>query len=454
LPVNNNNESSSAPLLNGLASPDVTERTYGKAIRRLMPFLTGCFVLAYLDRFNIGFAQLQLATDLHISNTAYGFGAGIFFLGYLLFEVPSNIVLARVGARRWISRIMILWGIVSLATAFVHSAFELYIARFFLGAAEAGFFPGVVFYLTLWFPRSRRAHAISLLTTAIAVSGIISGPISGLILQHLNKNAGLHGWQWLFLLEGAPSVLAGIATLYVLDDSVANASWLAQEEKALIVDAVTRERRSKIAMPITRLFRDTYIWQLGFVNCCLCMGLYGIGFWLPQLLQKAGAGNALHIGLWSVVPYGVAIPFMVWLAWRSNASSKQHRLLIFCTICESIGLTVSALYGQNLIIAIIALTIATIAILTAVPLFWMLPTSYLKDGSSAAAGIALVNSIGAIAGFASPFLMGALRDATHSTTDGILMIAGIVAVGSVTIALLSPVAAPERRHAIHSKQVG
>jgi len=432
--------------LNGLASPDVTERTYGKAIRRLLPFLTGCFVLAYLDRFNIGFAQLQLATDLHISNTAYGFGAGIFFLGYLLFEVPSNIVLARVGARRWISRIMILWGIVSLATAFVHSAFELYIARFFLGAAEAGFFPGVVFYLTLWFPRSRRAHAIALLTTAIAVSGIISGPISGFILQHLSNSAGLHGWQWLFLLEGAPSVLAGIATLYILEDRVADASWLTNEEKTLIGEAVIRESHSKKAMATASIFRDPYIWQLGLINCCLCMGLYGIGFWLPQLLQKAGAGNALHIGLWSVIPYLVAIPFMVWLAWCSNASSKQHRLLIFCTICESIGLTVSALYGESLPIAIIALTLATVGILTAVPLFWMLPTSYLKDGPSAAAGIALVNSIGAIAGFSSPFLVGAIRDATHTTTASMLMIAAMVALGGVVIALLSPGPVSELEH--------
>jgi MFS family permease len=409
----------------------IAEQTYRKIIFRILPFLSACFVLAYIDRFNIGFAQLQLATDLHLSSTAYGLGAAMFFIGYLLFEVPANLMLARVGARLWIARIMIVWGIVSVATAFIHSLPELYIARFCLGAAEAGFFPGIVYYLTLWFPNSRRAHVISYFSTAIALSGIISGPISGFILQNLSHFGNLRGWQWLFLLEGIPSVFAGIAVLFVLHDSASEASWLNAEQKRLVCDAVALENHAKHALPAKPLFSDGSIWRLGFVNFCLCMGLYAIGFWLPQLLQKAGAGDALHIGLWSVVPYGLAIPCMIVIAGYSDTRKKQRRLLTASIFCESLGLILSAFFGDNFAIAMPALTLATCAILTAVPLFWTLPTGYLKNGSTAAAGIALVNSIGAVAGFASPYIVGIVKDATHSTTGGLYIIAVIVSIGGI-----------------------
>jgi MFS family permease len=422
-------------------SPSDANRTYRKIILRLLPFLAGCFVLAYLDRFNIGFAQLQLAADLHLSAGAYGLGAAMFFIGYLLFEVPANLLLAKIGARLWIARIMIVWGLVSLATAFVHSVGELYIARFFLGAAEAGFFPGVIYYLTLWFPNSRRAQVVSYLTTAIALSGIISGPISGCILQRLSETHGLHGWQWLFLLEGLPSVFAGIAVLFVLDNSVSDARWLADEEKAFIQYAITSEAGNKATMSAGRVFRDARVWQLGFVQFCICMGLYAVGFWLPQLLQKAGAGDALHIGLWSVIPYAVAIPFMIAIAGHSNTGVKQRRWLIVSIMSESIGLVVSALYGDSFPIAMAALTLATASILTAVPLFWTLPTCYLKGDSAAAAGIALVNSIGAIAGFASPYIVGVVKDATHSTAGGLFIIAAVVGVGGLFLLLF-----PGRRY--------
>jgi MFS family permease len=418
------------------------ERAYGKIMRRLVLFLSGCYVLAYMDRLNIGFAKFQLATDLRLSDTAYGLGAGIFFLGYLLFEVPANLVLVRVGARRWLSHIMILWGLVSLATAFVHSVPALYIARFLLGAAEAGFLPGIVFYFTLWFPDSRRAHVVSWLTAAVALAGIVGGPISGVILQNLSGAAGFRGWQWLFVLEGMPSVLASAAALFILDDTPADASWLTSQEKASIADALAVDARSKRPATTASVFADARIWFLGIIYFCYCMGLYGVGFWLPQLLKNAGAGNALQIGLWSSVPYAIAVPLMIGIARISDASGKRRRYLALCALCASIGFTLSALHGDTFLIALPSLTIATVGIFTALPLFWTLPTSYLAGGSSAATGIAMVNSLGAVSGFASPYLIGAVRDATHSTTGGLLAIAAFVALGGVLLSLL-----PRRQNA-------
>jgi sugar phosphate permease len=410
----------------------LVQRTYGKIIRRLLPFLSACYVLAYLDRLNIGFAKFQLASDLRLSDTAYGLGAGIFFLGYLLFEIPANLMIARVGARRWLARIMILWGIVSFATAFVQSVPVLYVARFLLGAAEAGFFPGVVFYLTLWFPDSRRAQVVSFLVTSIAVSGVIGGPLSGLILQHVSGAAGLHGWQWLFILEGAPSVLAGIAALFILDDTVNDAAWLTTAEKAVITQAVAAEARGKSATTTARVFADPRLWLLGLVYFCFCMGLYGIGFWLPQLLKNAGSGDALHTGLLTALPYAVAVPLMMGIARHSDASGNRRRHIALCGLGGTLGLTLSALHGDNLPIALLSLTLATVGVLSAFPLLWTLPTGYLT-GPSAAAGIALVNSLGAIAGFVSPFLIGAVRDASHSTAGGIFTVAAFLALGGVLV---------------------
>jgi MFS family permease len=417
--------------------PTPTQAVHAKVIRRILPFLTACFVLAYLDRLNIGFAKLQLAGDLHLSDTAYGLGAGIFFLGYLLLEVPGNLILTRIGARAWIARIMIVWGIVSAATAFVRSPLELDFARFLLGAAEAGFFPGVVFYLTLWFPDSRRAHVVSFFISAIAIAGIIGGPLAGVILQQLAHAGNLRGWQWLFILEGIPSVLAGIAALFVLDDAVADAAWLTSDEKALITEAIDREAAAKPSVPTARVFADIRIWFLGCIYFCFCMGLFGVSFWLPQLLKNAGAQDPLHIGLLCAVPYAVAIPAMIWIARRSDDGGKRVGYVYLCSLLGCVGLTLSALYGGNLTIALGALTVATVGILAVYPLLWAISTAYLGAGGASCTGIAIVNSLGASAGFFSPYLIGIVRDTTQSTMGGMLAIAAAMALGGALTAAWS-----------------
>jgi sugar phosphate permease len=419
------------------AAQTTTQRAYAKIIRRFLPFLSACFVLAYLDRLNIGFAKFQLTEDLHLSDTAYGLGAGVFFLGYLLVEVPGNRILTRIGARAWISRIMIVWGIVCVATAFVHSPTELYVARFFLGAAEAGFFPGVIFYLTQWFPDSRRAHVVSFLISSIAIAGIIGGPLAGIILQKLAQADGLRGWQWLFILEGIPSVLAGIAALFILDDTITDATWLSPQEKALIAQAISRETASKHSIPMARVFADARMWFLGFIYFCFCMGLYGVSFWLPQLLKNAGAGDVLRIGLLSAIPYGVAIPAMSWIARRSDAGGNRYAYIYLCAFVACVGLTISALHSNDLAIALSALTLATVGILAVYPLLWAVSTAYLSTGNAGSAGIAVINSLGASAGFFSPYIIGMIRDATKSTTGGMLTIAASVALGGVLTATWS-----------------
>jgi MFS family permease len=420
-----------------ITAPTPTQAVHAKVIRRILPFLTGCFVLAYLDRLNIGFAKLQLAGDLHLSDTAYGLGAGIFFLGYLLLEVPGNLILTRIGARAWIARIMIVWGIVSAATAFVRSSLELDFARFLLGAAEAGFFPGVLFYLTLWFPDSRRAHVVSFFISAIAIAGIIGGPLAGVILQQLAHAGNLRGWQWLFILEGVPSVLAGIAALFILDDTVADAAWLTSDEKALITEAIDREAAAKPSVPTARIFADIRIWFLGCIYFCFCMGLFGVSFWLPQLLKNAGAQDPLQIGLLCAVPYAVAIPAMIWIARRSDAGGKRVGYVYLCSLLGCVGLTLSAFYGRDLTIALGALTIATVGILAVYPLLWAISTAYLRAGGASCAGIAIINSLGASAGFFSPYLIGIVRDTTQSTMGGMLAIAAAMALGGALTAAWS-----------------
>lgn len=417
--------------------PSPTQAAHAKVIRRFLPFLTACFVLAYLDRLNIGFAKLQLAGDLHLSDTAYGLGAGIFFLGYLLLEVPGNLILTRIGARAWIARIMIVWGIVSAATAFVRSSLELDIARFLLGAAEAGFYPGILYFLTLWFPDSRRAHVVSFFISAIAIAGIIGGPLAGVILQQLPHAGNLRGWQWLFILEGIPSVLAGIAALFILDDTVADAAWLTSNEKVLITEAINREAAAKPSMPIARVFSDLRIWFLGIIYFCFCMGLYGVSFWLPQLLKNAGAQDPLHIGLLSAVPYAVTIPAMIWIARRADAGGKRVGYVYLCSLLGCVGLTLSALHGGNLPIALGALTIATVGILAVYPPLWAIITTYLGTGGACCTGIAVINSMGASAGFFSPYIIGIVRDATQSTTGGMLAIATAMALGGAFMGIWS-----------------
>ncbi len=409
--------------------------TYTKVAWRVLPLLFLCYIASYLDRVNVGFAKLQMLNDLKFSDTVYGLGAGIFFVGYFLFEVPSNIILHRVGARVWIARIMITWGVISGAMIFVDSAAMFYVMRFLLGVAEAGFFPGVILYLTYWFPSNRRGKITALFMTAIALSGVIGGPLSGWIMQSMPGVAGLAGWQWMFLVEAVPSLILGIATLAFLQDRVVDARWLEPNEKAFIAEQIAAEAGEKREASLAQTFSDPRVWLCSLIYFSFVMGLYGVGFWLPTIIKATGVQSVLNIGLLSAIPYLVAAVAMVWIARRSDQHRERRWHVAVPAFLGAIGLVFSVIYAHDTVLAMAALTLATVGILTTLPLFWSLPTAFLRGGA-AAAGIALINSLGNLAGFAGPYAIGWLRDFTHSTAGGMYMLAASLLIGAfLTLAM-------------------
>jgi sugar phosphate permease len=405
---------------------------YARVDRRLVPFLFLCFVVAYLDRVNVGFAKLQMAPDLGFSDTVYGIGAGIFFIGYFLFEVPSNLIMVRTGARLWIARIMLSWGLISSATMLTQSAPVFYLLRFLLGAAEAGFFPGIILYLTYWYPARRRARIVALFMSGVAVAGVIGGPLSGAIMRAGAGFGGLAGWQWLFLLEGLPSLLVGIWTVFYLDDGIGAAKWLREDEKRVLARHIAAEAATRPALSVARTLASGTVWLLALVYFAFVMGLYGVSFWLPQLIRNTGVQDLFDIGLLSAIPYGVAAVVMVVAARHSDRSGERRWHVALAAFAGAAGLIVSVLYAGNTVVAMAALSVATAGILSTFPIFWSLPTAML-GGTAAAAGIALINSLGNLAGFASPYLVGAIRDATHNTADGIYLLAASLIVGAVLV---------------------
>lgn len=411
-------------------TPSLEAATYNKVGWRLIPFLLLCYIVAYLDRVNVGFAKLKMLQDLGLSETIYGLGAGIFFIGYFLFEVPSNVILHRVGARIWIARIMLTWGVISAAMMFVSSATSFYVVRFLLGVAEAGFFPGIILYLTYWYPAERRARMTALFMTAIALSGVIGGPISGWIMSSFGGVAGLKDWQWLFVLEGVPSVVMGIVTFFYLDDGIDQAKWLTNEEKTMLKRNIVTENAEKEDLHIGAVFAHPRVWLMSLIYFCFVMGLYGVGFWLPTIIKATGVKDALQIGLLTAIPYAFGVVVMV-LASRSADRSRERRWHIAIpALVGAVGLVLSVVWGQNTVLAMAGLTLATMGILTTLPLFWSLPTAFLA-GAGAAAGIALINSLGNLAGFASPFLVGWLKDLTQSTNAGMYLLSASMVLGAL-----------------------
>lgn len=289
-------------------SPTFETKTYAKVSRRLIPFLMLCYLGAYLDRVNVGFAKLQMLNDLRFSETVYGMGAGIFFLGYFLFEVPSNLILHKVGARKWLARIMLTWAVISASFVFVKSPTVFYVLRFLLGVAEAGFAPGVILYLTYWYPSARRAKALSLFFMAIPLAGIIGGPLSGWIMHSLQGAMSMAGWKWLFLLEAVPSLVLGIAILLYLDDSIAKATWLTDSEKALLARNVSGDNAHKTAhLSIRAFIGDRRLWLMAAIYFCVVLGQYGLTFWLPTIIRKAGVSDPLWVGVFTAIPYLCAV---------------------------------------------------------------------------------------------------------------------------------------------------
>ncbi|MDY7573053.1 MFS transporter [Actimicrobium sp. CCI2.3] len=411
---------------------DFEEATYSKVTWRLIPFLFICYVFAYLDRINVGFAKLQMLSDLKFSESVYGLGAGIFFIGYFLFEVPSNIALHRFGARKWIARIMISWGAISACMIFVTTPTMFYVLRFFLGVAEAGFFPGIILYLTYWYPSARRAKITALFMTGIPIAGLIGGPLSGWILKRFDQLYGMPGWQWLFLIEAIPSIITGIIVLFYLNDKISDAKWLSPAEKSLLEKNVAAGEKNIESHSVFGAFKNTKVWVLCACYFGIIMGLYGISFWLPTLIKASGVTDALDIGLLTMIPYGVTAIAMVLMGRNSDRMFERRWHVAIPAVVGAIGLIVSTFYPQNTALVVLALTVATGGIFSALSQFWSIPPAFL-GGAAAAAGIALINSVGNLAGFVSTYIVGWIKDMTQSTDIGLYVIATSLVIAAAIV---------------------
>lgn len=423
--------------------PDPIAESALKKVRwRLIPFLFLLYIVAYLDRVNVGFAAIDMNRDLGFSAAVYGLGSGIFFLSYTLLEVPSNLMLARVGARIWIARIMFTWGLLSSAMIFVDGPARFYLIRFLLGAAEAGFFPGVILYLTQWFPQRERARAVGLFMTATAMAGVIGAPISSALLR-FDGVWGLRGWQWLFLIEGIPAVLLAPVVLTYMTERPADAKWLSADEREWLAREMTAEQ-SLSAQSHTTLraaLISGRLWALSSVYLCVVVAFYGISFWLPQIVQSMSSLGSATIVLLSAIPYVAATAGLVVIGARSDrARERRWHVAVPCLIGAT-GFVLTVLLPATPAVALTTLSIAAFGIWGTLGPFWAMPTALLR-GTAAAGGIALVNSIGNVGGFAGPYLMGWIRDATGGFTAGLLTLAAILVAGAVIVLRLQQ---PEER---------
>lgn len=405
-----------------------------KAARRLLPFLMLCYFCAYLDRVNVSFAALTMNRDLGLSPAAYGFGAGLFFLGYFAFEVPSNLILARVGARVWIARIMVTWSLISGATAFVTGEISFYLVRLALGLAEAGFFPGIILYLTLWFPAAERARIVGTFMVAVPLSAAIGGPVSGVILTATDGALGLAGWQWLYLIEAAPSLVLGVLTLFVLTDRPAQAAWLTPAERTALAARIAADAPAQgRSPPLAEALLHPRLLGLAGVYFGLSTGLYAVGLWLPQIVSGFGL-DPLATGLVSALPYLVAAAGMVPWTRHSDATGERAWHVALPAIAAGLALA-AASRADGPVLSVLFLSLASLGLFAALPTFWTLPTGLLS-GRAAAGGIALVNAVGGLGGFFGPSLMGWIRDATGRFDLALAAVAGLLVVTGLAAAWL------------------
>jgi len=409
------------------------DATYRKVSWRLVPFLMVCFLIAYLDRVNVGFAKLQMSQQLGFSETVYGLGAGIFFIGYFLFEVPSNLALHKFGAKVWIGRIMITWGILSACFAFVQTPTQFYTLRFLLGLAEAGFTPGIVYYLSCWYPSHRRAKIMAIYCMGSPLSGIIGNPLSGFLMGSMAGVSGLGGWQWMFVIEAVPAVLLGCFCFYYLDNSIAKAKWLTSAEKQVLELAKSEDVKAVDPQArVGKVFTDPRVWLISLICFCYVTGQYGITLWLPTFIRSTGVSDPLHIGMLSAIPYMAAIVSMYFFGRSADKHRERRWHLIIPCMMGAIGFLALPWVMHNTALSLVFLSIAAAGILTCTPLFWSLPTAFLS-GAALATAIAMSNSIGNLAGFTSGYMIGYLRDVTQSGNSAYYMIAGMLMLGAFCI---------------------
>jgi MFS family permease len=426
-----------------MAIPEAERRVYAKVTTRLLPFLGACYLIAYLDRVNVGFAKLHMAADLGLSEAAYGFGAGVFFIGYFLFEVPSNLALHRVGARVWIARIMVTWGIVSGAMAFTGTFAQLtgwgadtvfYGLRFLLGVAEAGFFPGVLLYLNYWYPSHRQSRAVAWLLAAQPLSFVLGAPISGAIMQGVGGAYGLYDWQWLFLLEAAPAVVLGVGVLFYLTNGIDDSAWLAADEKRLLKNHLTLEAETKRDYSLRLLWSVKPLWVFTAIYLLIVMGVYGINFWLPSIIQQTGVRSLLSIGWITALSYAASAVLAVLVARHAEHRNEKRWHAAASAALGGASLALSAVFADSTALTVALVTLASAGGLISMALFWSFPGSLLV-GAGVAAGLAAINSVGNLGGFFGPYLLGGLTDWLGSTAAGIAILGGCMAVAGGLIAV-------------------
>ena len=435
--------------MNALAQTDSAQQVdaqklYSKISWRLIPYIFLLYILAYLDRVNVGFAAVEMKRDLHLSDTVFGLGGGIFFLGQLMFDLPSNLLLGKVGPRVWIARIMITWGIIATCMMFIKGEHSFYGMRLLLGISEAGFFPGMILYLSYWFPSGERAKAVAKFMTATSIAGVVGAPLSSFLLK-LEGKAGLHGWQWLFLMEGLPTLLAGISVLFVLNDHPDNAGWLTDPEKKWLNNELERDKKEGGASEKHNLkdaFKLPMVWLLAGIFLLDQLGVYTVNLWMPLVLNgflhtsgPNDAAGASIIARYATVPYLAAAIFTVIVGWSSDRTGDRRWHIAGCFVLSVIGFGWAA-YAHSLGSALCAMTLAAMGYWSMMGPFWALPTRVL-GGQAAAGGVAIITMIGSLGGFAGPTLTGKLRDMTGSFTVGLLVIGGLALVGAGLCAALS-----------------
>jgi ACS family tartrate transporter-like MFS transporter len=416
-------------------SAELEKRVLRKITLRIVPFVMLLYFIAFIDRVNIGFAALTMNKDLGFSPSVFGFGAGIFFLGYFLFEVPSNLVLEKVGARIWIARVMITWGLISGAMAFVTGPNSFYVLRFLLGAAEAGFFPGIILYLSYWFPARQRAAVTAIFMAAAPLSTVLGSPVSGALLE-MHGVLGFSGWQWMFIIEAAPALVLGVVVLFYMTDRPEKATWLNTDERNWLVDTMNTETAKKAGRASHSVWRglaDLRVLALALVYFGTSAGLYTLGIWAPQIIKEFGL-SSLQVGFINALPGAVAVVAMVLWARHSDRTGERTWHVVLACIIASIGLVLAGLAGSVMAV-VLALTLVNAGISSAKPPLWSMPTMFLS-GSAAAAGIATINSIGNLGGFVGPAMIGWIKDMTGSFQGGLYFVAALLVLSAVlTLAL-------------------
>ncbi|ROL68799.1 MFS transporter [Pseudomonas chlororaphis] len=408
------------------------DRTHSTITWRLMPLLLICYLFAHLDRINIGFAKMQMSADLNFSDTVYGFGAGLFFIAYALFGVPSNMALDRVGPRRWIATLMVVWGALSASMFLIDSATGFYVLRFLLGVAEAGFFPGILVFLNRWYPADRRAQITALFAIAVPMAGVIGGPLSGGILESFHDVASLRGWQWMFVIEGVPVILLGLVVLKCLPDSFETVSWLAPQQKQQLREQLNNEEQRKSITSFAAILKNPQVWLLVAVYFAVMLAVNTLAFWMPTLIHSAGIGSDGKVGLLSAIPYLGGCFFMIGCGRSSDRHRERRWHLCVPLLMAAAGIAIAGLIPTNPTMVLGGLILAGMGACAALPMFWQLPPAFLSNRTQAA-GIALISSFGSIAAFFAPYLIGWMRDTTQSASLALYLLALLIALGGFLV---------------------